>query len=83
MLKMAQQQYIKHLYEVEEKSLNEIAKMTGFNYHTIQKYAYRENWSVEHLPNYAHIEFSMTTDRLALTGAATAAARRSTTGPSM
>lgn len=31
--------------------------MTGFNYHTIQKYAYRENWSVEHLPNYAHIEF--------------------------
>lgn len=31
--------------------------MTGFNYHTIQKYAYRENWSAEHLPNYDHIEF--------------------------
>ena len=28
MLKMAQIEYIKHLYEVEEKSLNEIAKLT-------------------------------------------------------
>ena len=41
MLKMAQQQYIKHLYEVEERSLNEIAEMTGFNFRTVQKYAYR------------------------------------------
>ena len=51
MLKMAQQEYIKHLYEVEERSLNEIKKMTGFNFRTIQKYAYQDNWSVEHLPN--------------------------------
>lgn len=51
MLKMAQQQYIKHLYEMEEKSLNEIAKITGFNYRTVRKYAYQDNWSAEHLPN--------------------------------
>lgn len=48
---MAQQQYIKHLYEMEEKSLNEIAKMTGFNYRTVRKYAYQDNWNAEHLPN--------------------------------
>lgn len=51
MLKMAQQQYIKHLYEVEERSLNEIAEMTGFNFRTVQKYAYQDNWSVDHLPD--------------------------------
>lgn len=51
MLKMAQKQYIKHLYEVEEKSLLEIAKTTGFNYRTVQKYAYQEDWSDNNLPN--------------------------------
>lgn len=51
MLKMAQQQYIKHLYEVEERSLNEIAEMTGFNFRTVQKYAYQDNWSVDDLPD--------------------------------
>ena len=51
MLKMAQQQYIKHLYEVEERSLNEIAEMTGFNFRTVQKYASQDNWSVDHLPD--------------------------------
>ena len=50
-LKMAQQQYINHLYEVEDRSLNEIAEMTGFNFRTIQKYAYQDNWSVEYLPD--------------------------------
>lgn len=51
MLKMAQQQYIKHLYEVEERSLNEIAEMTGFNFRTVQKYAYQDDWSVDDLPD--------------------------------
>lgn len=51
MLKMAQIQYIKHLYENEEKSLLEIAKNTGHNYRTIMKYAYKEDWSAEKPPN--------------------------------
>lgn len=51
MLKMAQQQYIKHLYEVEEKSLNEIHKITGFNYRTVRQYAYKEDWNEENLPD--------------------------------
>lgn len=51
MLKMAQKEYIKHLYEVEEKSLLEIANATGFNYRTVQKYAYQEDWSKDNLPN--------------------------------
>lgn len=48
---MAQKEYIKHLYEVEEKSANEIAKITGFNYRTVQKYAYKEDWREEELPD--------------------------------
>lgn len=51
MLKMAQIQYIKHLYENEEKSINEITKITGLNYRTVRKYAYQEDWSEEKLPN--------------------------------
>lgn len=51
MLKMAQVNYIKHLYEMEEKSLNEITKITGFNYRTVSKYAYMDNWSKDNLPN--------------------------------
>ncbi|WP_313018940.1 hypothetical protein [Acetoanaerobium noterae] len=45
MLKMAQIEYIKHLYEVEEKSLNEIAKIMNLNYRTVRKYAVMENLS--------------------------------------
>lgn len=51
MLKMAQIQYIKHLYEHEEKSLREIARMTDLSFKTVQKYAYKEDWSAEDLPN--------------------------------
>ena len=47
---MAQKQYIKYLYEVDGKNLSEIQKTTGFNYRTVQKYAYQENWSEEVLP---------------------------------
>ena len=42
---MAQIEYIKHLYEVEEKSLNEIAKIMNLNYRTVRKYAVMENLS--------------------------------------
>ena len=48
---MAQIQYIKHLYEVEEKSLSEIARLTKKNFRTVQKYAYCDNWSEESLPD--------------------------------
>lgn len=51
MLKMAQKEYIKHLYEVEDKSVLEIANATGFNYRTVRKYAYQEDWSNDDLPN--------------------------------
>ena len=51
MLKMAQQQYIKHLYEKEEKSLAEIARTTNLNYRTVRKYALRDDWSEDKLPN--------------------------------
>lgn len=51
MLAVAQKQYIKHQYEVEEKSLRQIAQMTGHSFQTVQKYAYQENWSTEELPN--------------------------------
>ncbi len=51
MLKMAQAQYIKYLYEKEEKSLREIARITEHSFQTVQKYAYQENWSADNLPN--------------------------------
>lgn len=51
MLKMAQTQYIKHLYESEGKSLREIAKMLGMNFRTVQKYAYMNNFSPQVMPN--------------------------------
>jgi len=48
---MAQAQYIKHLYENEEKSLREIARITNSSFQTVQKYAYQTNWNAEHLPS--------------------------------
>lgn len=42
---MAQAQYIKHLYENEEKSLREIAKITDLDFRTVQKYAMRDDRS--------------------------------------
>lgn len=48
---MAEIGYIKHLYENEEKSLREIAKITDSDFRTVQKYAYQENWSPEKLPS--------------------------------
>ena len=50
-IKMAQIQYIKHLYENEEKSLREISRITELSFQTVQKYAYQSNWNADHLPN--------------------------------
>jgi len=50
-IKMAQAQYIKHLYENEEKSLREIARITELSFQTVQKYAFQSNWNANHLPN--------------------------------
>ena len=51
MLRMAQIDYIKDLYENEDLSLREISRRTGHSFRTVQKYAYQENWSAEKLPN--------------------------------
>lgn len=44
MLKMAQIEYIKHLYEVEGKSLSYIAKTMHLDYRTVKKYAECYDW---------------------------------------
>ena len=51
MLRMAQIDYIKDLYENEDLSLREISRRTGHSFQTVQKYAYQENWIKEKLPN--------------------------------
>lgn len=48
---MAEKQYIKHLYENEEKSLRQIAQITNMDFRTVQKYAHQSNWSLDKLPN--------------------------------
>ena len=48
---MTQKNYIKHLYENEEKSLREIAKITDLSFQTVQKYAYMDDCNEDHLPN--------------------------------
>ena len=47
MLRMAQINHIKELYEKQEKSLREIARITGHSFATVQKYAYRDDWNQE------------------------------------
>ena len=51
MLRMAQIDYIKDLYENKEESLREIARRTKHSFKTIQKYAYQQNWSADKLPD--------------------------------
>lgn len=48
MIKMAQKQYIKYLYENEEKSLREISRITGLSQQTVTKYAYQSKWDEDH-----------------------------------
>jgi hypothetical protein len=44
-IKMAQKEYIKHLYEAEEKSLRKIAQVCELNFRTVQKYAKADDWN--------------------------------------
>lgn len=42
---MPQQEYIKHLYEKEELSINKISNKVGVNWRTAAKYAKRSDWN--------------------------------------
>lgn len=48
---LAEISYIKHQYEVKGKSLRAIARETGMDFRTVQKYAYMDNFNNERLPN--------------------------------
>ena len=49
MLRMAQVNNIKDLYENEDLSLREISRKTGHSFKTVQKYAYQLDWSEDNL----------------------------------
>ena len=51
MLRMAQIQYIKDLFENEDLSLREISRRTNHSFNTVKKYAYQEDWGEGELPN--------------------------------
>ena len=51
MLRMAQVEYIKDLYENEGVSLREISRRTGHSFETVQKYAYKTDWNDDSLPD--------------------------------
>ena len=51
MLRMAQVNNIKDLYENEDLSLREISRQTGHSFKTVQKYAYQLDWSEDNLPD--------------------------------
>lgn len=51
MIRVAQVNTIKDLYENEDLSLREIARRTKLSFQTVQKYAYMEDWSEEKLPD--------------------------------
>lgn len=51
MLRMAQIEYIKDLYENEDLSLREISRQTGHSFKTVRKYAYQLNWNEDNLPD--------------------------------
>ena len=50
MIKMAERMYIKQMYE-EGLSKSEIQRRTNLNYRTVTKYAEKEDWNEDHLPN--------------------------------
>ncbi len=51
MLRMAQIEYIKDLYENEEVSLREISRRTGHSFETVRKYAYQRDRGEDSLPD--------------------------------
>jgi transposase len=63
---MAKQQYIKHLFENEEVSLREIARLTKVSQQTAQKYAYKEKWDDDHLPNCKPERYPVLCDYIAI-----------------
>ena len=66
-LRMAQKEYIKDLYENEEVSLREISRITGHSFQTVRKYAYQEDWSEEHLPNIEPEKYPVLKDFIPIT----------------
>ncbi len=50
MLTMTRANCIKELYENKEKSLREIADITGHSFRTVRKYAYQADWNSDNLP---------------------------------
>lgn len=46
MLAMAQIQYIKHMRDMEDKKISEIARTVNVNWRTAKKYADREDWNI-------------------------------------
>lgn len=44
---MAQQEYIKHLWEREDFSINGIANQMNINWRTAKKYAKKDNWNTD------------------------------------
>ena len=59
MLRMAQKEYIKDLYEYGGKSLREIAEETKFHFNTVKKYAHQTNWNQEEKGKQGEREFPM------------------------
>ena len=57
MLRMAQIQYIKDLYENEEVSLREISRRTGHSFETVRKYAYQTDWGEDRLPDVEPVSY--------------------------
>lgn len=51
MIRMAQANNIRDLYENEGLSLREISRRTGVSVPTVRKYANKTNWNVDKLPN--------------------------------
>ena len=47
MINKAQKKYIKHLWENEDKSLQEIARIMEMSFPTVQIYAYQDDWTQE------------------------------------
>ena len=51
MLRMAQVQYIKDLYENEEKSLSELSSFTAHSFQTVETYTQKERGNEDTLPD--------------------------------
>lgn len=51
MITMAEIQYIKEMYENQGLSLREISRRTKMSFNTVKKYAQKEDWNEEKLPN--------------------------------